>query len=379
MNMQWNETQEMLRASAREFLSENYPKKRIRDARASEQGMPEGLWTQLGQLGWLGLALPEAAGGSEMGFLDLCLLSEEMGYACIPSPFTESIAGCGLVLAETGAEPDLDSLRMLGLGESVIIPAFAGAYDNEGFLEFPRASREGDDFRIDGTHLFVPHGAIASSLLCLAQEDSSSNPALFLIPANAAGISLTALHSARDERPCRIDFTGVHAPASTLVSRGERAGILVRRARQRMDVARCFDIAGALTWVLEDTVAYARDRRQFGQPIGSFQVLQHYCADMHIMLEGLRISAYHAAWRMTEGLEADSAVATTCAFAHQVVPRFLGMAHQIHGAMGVTIEHDLYLYSTHVSAPGAVLAPLSEYLEASRGFVTAGATTSDGP
>ncbi len=376
--MQWNETQEMLRASAREFLSENYTRKSIRDARDSEQGLPENLWTHMAELGWLGLALPEVAGGSDMGFLDLCLLSEEMGYACLPSPFNESIAGCGLVLAETGAEQGLDSLRMLGLGESVIIPAFAGAYNNEGFLEFPHATRDGDGFRIDGTHLFVPHGAIASSFLCLTQEDSSSDPALFLIPADGAGISLTALHSTRDDRPCRIDFTGVHAPASALVSLGERARILVHRARQHMDVARCFDITGALTWVLEDTVAYARERRQFGQPIGSFQVLQHYCADMHIMLEGLRISAYHAAWRMSDGLDADGAVATTCAFAHQVVPRFLGMAHQVHGAMGVTIEHDLYLYSTHVSAPGAVLVPLSEYLEASLGFRPTGATTSDG-
>jgi len=111
-------------------------------------------------------------------------------------------------------------------------------------------------------------------------------------------------------------------------------------------------------------VSYAKDRKQFGQPIGSFQVLQHYCADMHVMLEGLKMGVAHAAWRLSEGLDASHDVAVACAYAHMVIPKYLGIAHQIHGAMGVTIEHDLQLYSTHAFAPARRVAAQSEYLEA---------------
>ncbi len=364
MNIRLTETQEMLRASAREFLSENCPPKTVRELRATGHGWSADLWRRFGELGWLGLALPESTGGSAMSFLDLCLLTEEMGYACVPSPFTDAVAGCGILLAEAGRQHDVETLEMLASGESVVIPAFSGSYDTDGFQGMPLVSRDGDGYSINGTHLFVRHGAAASHFLCQVQSDDDSvGPALILIPAHIVGVHLTELHSALDDRPCRIDLTGVQMPAPALVSTGSEAMDLRRHAQQRMDIARCFDNLGALTWVLEDTVAYARDRTQFGRPIGSFQILQHYCADMHIMLEGLRMSAYHAAWKMSEALDAARDTAIACGYAHQVIPRFLGLAHQIHGAMGVTLEHDLYLYSTHARAPGHGLTPLSEYLE----------------
>ena len=364
MDIQINETQEMLRASAREFLSENCPPGTIREVRKFGQGFPPGMWRQLGELGWLGLALPEAAGGSGMSFLDLCLLIEEMGYACVPSPFADVTAGSGPLLAEAGGEAHLSTIERVATGDCVLAPALDGWRDADGFQKLPDVTRDGDTLVLDGTHLFVDHGASASHFLCSAGNAASTCATMLLIvPVDIEGVRVTPLDSAFDNRPCRIDFEQARMPASALVTEGQTASPMIGRARQRMDVARCIDSVGALTWVLEDTVAYARERRQFGQPIGSFQVLQHYCADMHVMLEALRMSAYHAAWRISEGLEADRDAAIACACAHQVVPRFMGLAHQVHGAMGVTYEHDLYLYSTHVTAPGHGPAPLSEYLE----------------
>lgn len=364
MDIRINETQEMLRASAREFLSENCPPRTVREVRKSGQGLPHGMWRQLGELGWLGLALPEAAGGSGMSFLDLCLLIEEMGYACVPSPFADVTAGSGLLLAEAGGETHLSTLERVAAGDCVLAPALDGWRDAEGFQKLPEVTHSGDALVLNGTHLFVDHGASTSHFLSSARSEASTGAAmLLLVPADIEGVRVTPLDSAFDNRPCRIDFEQVRIPASALVTEGQTATPMIDRARQRMDVARCIDSVGALTWVLEDTVAYARERRQFGQPIGSFQVLQHYCADMHVTLEALRISAYHAAWRISEGLEAGRDAAIACACAHEVVPRFMGLAHQVHGAMGVTYEHDLYLYSTHVTTPGRGLAPLSEYLE----------------
>ena len=361
MKMQIDEAQEMLRASAREFLSDSFPLKKVREIRAKEGGFSADLWKQMGELGWLGLALPEAAGGSGMGLLDLCLLIEEMGHACVPSPFVEAIAGSGLLLAEAGGHADV--LQKVATGEAVVVPAFGGLDDDDGYTRLPTVREDGGKLVINGAHVFVPYGAVATHFLCLAQGDSALGKALLLVPASAKGVTVVPLQSMRDERPCRVEFSRVTLATDSLVASGDEADRLVNVTLQHMDIARCCDNAGALAWVLEDTVAYAKDRKQFGQPIGSFQVIQHCCADMHVMLEGVKMSAYHAAWKMSEGQDATRDVAIACAYAHDVIPRYVGIAHQIHGAMGVTIEHDLHLYSTRAFAPGRALAPLSAYLE----------------
>ena len=362
MKMQLEETQEMLRASAREFLSESCPLKQVREVRAHSGGFSADLWGQMAELGWMGLPLPEAAGGSGMGLLDLCLLIEEMGHACVPSPFVEAIAGSGLLLAEAGGHADV--LQKVATGEAIVIPAFGGLDDEDGHNQPPAVRKDGGKFVIDGAHLFVPYGAVATHFLCLAQGDPAPGKALLLVPASAKGVTVTPLQSMRDERPCRVDFAGVTLDAAALVSSGDEAERLLNAALRHMDLARCFDNAGALAWVLEDTITYAKDRKQFGQPLAAFQVIQHYCADMHVMLEGIRMSAYYAAWKMSEGQEATRDIAVACAYAHDVIPRYLGIAHQIHGAMGVTIEHDLHLYSTRATAPAHGFAPTSQYLDA---------------
>ena len=364
MDMQLNETQEMLRASAREFLAESCPTKKVREMRALSEGFSRDLWREMGGLGWLGLALPESAGGSDMPFLDLCLLIEELGRACLPSPFVEAVAGAAMLLAEARGHNDV--LRQVATGEAIVVPAVDGAVDDDGYRQLPEVRRGEADFVLSGCHEFVPFATSASHLLCLARSADPTEGAflmLLLVPASQAGVTILPLRSMRDERPCRVDFADVTVGPEALVASGDDAGLLVDLALQRMDVARCCDNAGALAWVLEDTVTYAKDRKQFGQPLGSFQVIQHYCADMHIMLEGVRMSAYHAAWKMSAGLEADRDAAIACAYAHDVIPRYMGIAHQVHGAMGVSQEHDLHLYSTHAFAPGRSISPLSDYLE----------------
>jgi 3-oxocholest-4-en-26-oyl-CoA dehydrogenase beta subunit len=365
MDMQLNETQQMLKTSAREFLAESAPLKQVREMRAMPAGFSPALWREMGSLGWLGLAFPEAAGGSEMPFLDLCLLIEELGHACVPSPFVDAIAGAGLVLAAAGGGLSRQVLAKVATGDALVAPAFYGAEDDEGCRTLPSARCSETGYVLEGTHLFVPYGGYATHFLCLASSATTpTETMLFLVPTVAPGVTVIRMEALRDERPSQLELNGVTLREESLLASGAAADALVRAGTMRMDIARCFDVAGALDWVLADTVAYAKDRKQFGQPIGQFQVLQHYCADMHVMLEGLRLSAYHAAWKASEGLDADRDAAIACAYAHSVVPRFLALAHQIHGAMGVSHEHDLHLYTTHAFAPGRSLAPLTDYLEA---------------
>ncbi len=365
MNTHIDEAQEMLRTSAREFLAENCPTKAVREARSGATGLSCDLWNAMAGLGWQGLALPERCGGSSMSFLDLCLLIEELGRACVPTPFVSATAGSALLLAGAAREQDVPLLKSFALGEDLIVPALWGTAGADGTTLLPTARRANSGFTLDGAHAFVPFAAAARHFVCAARMAAQPDEvALFLLPAAAPGTALTPLESVSDDRPCILELSGAQAPDSSLICSGREAATLLELARQRIDAACCCDIAGALSWVLDDTVAYAKDRKQFGQPIGAFEVLQHYCADMHVMLEGLRVSAYHAAWRLSEGLPASRDVAVACAWAQRVVPQFLSLAHQVHGAMGVTKEHDLHLYTTHAMPPGHTLLPRADYLEA---------------
>ncbi len=365
MNTRIDEAQEMLRTSAREFLAEKCPTKAVREARAGATGFSCDLWNAMAGLGWQGLALPERCGGSAMSFLDLCLLIEELGRACVPSPFVDSTAGCALLLADAGREQDIPLLKAFAAAEAVMAPALSGAPNADGNPALPFVRPAPSGFTLNGAHAFVPFAASAGHIVCAARTAADPDKvSLFLIPAGAAGTTLSPLESVGDDRPCSLELSGAEMPGSSLICSGAPARALLDLTRQRLDVARCCDIAGALSWVLDDTVAYAKDRKQFGQPIGAFEVLQHYCVDMHVMLEGLRVAAWHAAWRLSERLPASRDVAVACAWAHRVVPQFLSLAHQVHGAMGVTQEHDLHLYTTHAIPPGHALLPSSDYLEA---------------
>jgi len=362
MDVRLTETQEMLRASAQEFLTESCPTTSVREARRSEGGFSRELWRSMAELGWLGLALPERAGGSDMGFLDLCLLNEELGHACVPSPFVDTIAGCALTLAASGRE-EADRLAMaIASGDSVVVPALHGARDDQGFESLPVLSRKGNTHSLSGAAMFVPFGTSANLLLCAARSsDTTKRDYLLVISTNADGVLCSPLTSMGDQRSCEVRFDSVTVHDDAVLYEGELATEARERAIRRIEVARCCDIVGALQWVLDDTVAYAKERRQFGQPIGNFQSLQHYCADMRIMLDGLRTASYYAAWQVGEECDAEHSVAVACAYAHRVVPTIVGLAHQVHGAMGATQEHDLHLYTTHALAPSHGLAPLDEY------------------
>jgi len=362
MDVRLTETQEMLKASSREFLAESCPTTSVREARRSDAGFSRELWRSMAELGWLGLALPERAGGSDMGFLDLCLLTEELGRACVPSPFVDTIAGCALALTTSGRE-EADRLAMtIAEGDSIVVPALHGARDNQGFESLPVLSRKGDTYSLTGTTMFVPFASAASLLLCAARSaDAPERDYLLVIPANAEGVLCSPLTSMGDQRPGEVRFDSATVHDDAVLYEGQVATEARERAIRRTEVARCCDIVGALQWVLDDTVAYAKERRQFGQPIGNFQSLQHYCADMRIMLDGLRTASYYAAWQAGEECDAERSVAVACAYAHKVVPTIVGLAHQIHGAMGATQEHDLHLYTTRALAPSHGLAPLDEY------------------
>lgn len=362
MDIRFSETQEMLRTSAREFLAENSPASLAREMRDDPTGYSTTLWSALADLGWTGLCLPETHGGSGMSLLDFCLLQEELGRACTPTPFIPTTAAA-VAIAEFGSDAQRsDLLPRVARGEAVVVAAMECRRDAEGVEEPVSATPKGDGFVLAGTVDFVPWANSAEAVLCPVSVDAKGQRRLMLVRTDVPGISLSPLRNAAGpHRLWRMELDSVSVERDAVLPGGDEQAI--EFTRTVLDAAHCCDMVGALTYVLEATVGYANERRQFGRSIGSFQVIQHYCADMHVMLEGLRMSAYKAAWSLDKHTSISRDVAISSAYAHEVVPRILNLAHQVHGAMGVTYEHDLHLYTTRAMPPAHDLLPLAVALE----------------
>ena len=351
MDLGLNEIQQMLKNSAREFLAQESPLTLVREMEGEERGYTDELWRQLAGLGWTGVAFPEQYGGTGGDFLDLAVLLEETGRALLPGPFFATVVLGGLTVLDAGtAAQKQEILPGLCSGQLLLTLALTEAsatYEPWGIAT--TATREGGAFRIDGAKLFVPQAHTADRLLVAARTTESADPAqgitLFLIPANAAGLTINPLATISADRQCEVILAGVQAPAAAVLGAVDGGWPLIQRALQRAVAGQCLEMLGGAAAVLEMTVEYAKQRAQFGRPVGTFQAVQHHCANMATDVEGCRHIAYQAAWKIASGEPAEREVAMAKAWVSSAYQRVCNLAHQCHGAIGFTKEHDLQLYT----------------------------------
>ena len=357
MNLALTEEQEMLRKTSRDFLSEKCSKKFLKQMEEGETGYSEDLWQEMAELGWMGLAFPGKYGGGDMSFLDLAVLLEEMGRACLPGPFFSSVVLGGLSILDIGNEEQKQEyLPELIRGEKIFTLALTepGYHNHDASSVTVEATRDDSNYVISGTKLFVPDAHIAHYLLCVAKTKPRSGITIFLADAKSPGIKYAILKTIAGDKLCEVVFDQVPLPAANILGRLNQGRSAVQRIMQRAAVGKCCEMVGIVQRVLEMTVDYAKERKQFDRPIGSFQVIQHYCADMATDVDGARFSTYQAAWMLSEGLPCTKEVAVAKAWVGQASQRVFALAHQIHGAIGVTIEHELHYYTRR--AKGAELA-----------------------
>ncbi|MGD9115676.1 MAG: acyl-CoA dehydrogenase family protein [Dehalococcoidia bacterium] len=350
MQLALSEEQEMLRTMARDFLTDKLPKATVKEMEESEAGYTPELWQEMAGLGWMGLALPDKYGGSDMSFLDLAVLIEEMGRACLPGPYFSSVVLSGFTILDVGSEEQKAAyLPKIASGEQIFTLALTEAsasYEADGIET--KAAAEGDSYVISGTKLFVPDANVADYMLVVAKTDKGFS--IFIVDAKSDGISHTVLKTIAEDKLCEVVFDKVKVPKANLLGEADKGWEEVERIIQRAAVAKCCEMVGCIQQALDMTVEYTKDRKQYGKPIGSFQVIQHYCADMATDVESTRLSAYKAAWMLSEGLPCREEVAVAKAFAGEACQRVMALAHQIHGAIGVTIDHDLQYYTRRAKA-----------------------------
>jgi alkylation response protein AidB-like acyl-CoA dehydrogenase len=356
MEFTLNEEQEMLKTSVRDFLTTKCPKTYVKQMEADDAGYTKELWKEMAGLGWQGLALPEKYGGSGMKLLDLALLVEEIGRACLPGPFFSTVILGALTLSDFGSEAQKHKY-LPGVAAGNSIATFAITEKDARFeakcIQM-KAVKTGTGYSLNGTKLFVSDAHIADWMLVAARTEEGKNPedgiTVFIVDAKTPGISTTLLKTMAHDKLCEVEFKDVHIPAENIVGEAGKGWAIVTNTVERAAIVKCCDSVGVMQRAFEMTLDYAKDRKQFGKIIGSFQVLQHYLSDIFQDCEGSRFASYHAAWRMSEGKSSLKETAAAKVFTSDAFERIVTKAHQIHGAVGVTIDHDLHFYTTRGKA-----------------------------
>jgi alkylation response protein AidB-like acyl-CoA dehydrogenase len=366
MKLTLTEEQEMLRKTARDFLTDKCSKKFVKQMEGSETGYSRELWQEMAELGWMGLAFPEKYGGGDMSFLDLAVLLEEMGRACLPGPFFSAVVLGGLSILDVGNEEQKQEyLPKLVRGEEIFTLALTepGYHNYDASSVTVEAIHDDSNYIISGTKLFVPDAHIADYLLCVARTKPKDGITIFLADAKNPRIQYTVLKTIAGDKLCEVVFDRMPVPKANILGRLNQGWSTVQKIIERAAVGKCCEMVGNIQRVLEMTVDYAKERKQFDRPIGSFQAIQHYCADMATNVDSARFSTYQAAWMLSEGLPCTKEVAIAKAWIGEASQRVFALAHQIHGAIGVTIEHDLHYYTRRAKAAELAFGDANFYQE----------------
>jgi alkylation response protein AidB-like acyl-CoA dehydrogenase len=366
MKLTLSEEQEMLKKTARDFLTEKCSKKFVKQMEESETGYSRQLWQEMTGLGWVGLAFPGKYGGGDMSFLDLAVLLEEMGRACLPGPFFSTVILGGLPIMDCGTEDQKQEyLPELIRGDKIFTLALTepGFHNYDASSVTTEAVPDNGGYIIRGTKLFVPDAHIADHLLCLARAKPEDGATMFVTDAQNPKIKCTVLKTMTGDKLCEVVLDQVSVPRGSILGRSTLGWSAVQRIIERAAVGKCCEILGNIQRVLEITVDYAKERKQFGRPIGSFQVIQHYCADMATDVDGARFCTYQAAWMLSEGLACAREVAIAKAWIGEAAERVFALAHQIHGAIGATIEHELHYYTRRAKAAELAFGDADFYRE----------------
>jgi alkylation response protein AidB-like acyl-CoA dehydrogenase len=342
-----SEEESLLQSAARRFLASECPVELVREYRhRAGSELPAGLWSRMAELGWLSL-------WRDAGLQVAAVLLEELGAAAAPVPYLEAAVLAPAILESLDASGE--SASAPAGGPRMIVPAlkepgsswFAPtasrllqprqAWGEPSASPFLAGQKEALPWAGAATHLLWPASIESES------ADGSGQPAWFLLETGAAGLVLEGSETVAEELVYRAEARGVSARPAL----GSKAG-LMERVMAIAAVAQAAEITGLCRTMTERTVEYAKDRRQFGVAIGSFQAVQHRCVEMATDLEGMRLLVRQAAWLIDQDLPAQPQASLAKAFASEGARRTIYHGHQVHGAVGFIREHDLYLYSSRL-------------------------------
>ena len=371
MNFAFNEEQEELRRQARMFLDKHSSSERVRAAMQLERGYEEDVWRRIGgELGWTAITIPEAHGGLGLGYVELVALFEETGRALLCSPLFSTVAlGTNALLAAGDSERAAELLPSIAAGETTATLAYT---EQSGSLDpaavSATARRDGEEYVLDGAKAFVLDGHCADWLIVAARAPGSEGEegiSLFALPGETPGVTRRLLPTMDQTRKlAEVLLKGVRLPASARLGGDGSAWPAISRTLDLAAIALAAEQVGGAQRCLDMTVEYAKDRKQFGRPIGSFQAIKHKCADMLLKVESARSAAYYAGWAATVGEPDVPAVASLAkAYCSDAYFHCAAEAIQIHGGVGFTWEYDVHLHFKRARSTETFLGSPSHHRE----------------
>ncbi|MBC9731755.1 acyl-CoA dehydrogenase family protein [Nocardioides marmotae] len=327
---------------AARILTDRATPERMRAVEQAGDRFDRDLWRDLGEAGLLGLALPEEHGGAGLGILELCRVLVEVGRTVTPVPLAFHGPAARL-LAEHGS-PEQQAVWLPGAATGSSVLSAAVAEDRSFAPERPTtvASADGSGWLLTGAKAVVPAGAYADLLLVPA--DTPDGVGVFLVRPDDAGVTLTPQRFTDGDSVARLELDGAPLAADRLL--GPPDGSVDRRLRQLLVLAAAAEQLGVTEGALALTASYAKVREQFGRPIGTFQAVSQRLADGYIDVLGQRLTLWHAAWRLAEGLPAETEVAIAKLWAADAGHRLAHTTIHVHGGVGIDLDGEAHRYFT---------------------------------
>jgi len=347
MDLGLSEEQELLKNAARDFLEKECPESLVREMEDDEKGYSPSLWKQMAEQGWQGLLIPENLGGAGFGYLDLIILIEEFGRALVPGPFISTQVGGVLPLLEGGTdEQKKQYLPQIASGNAIWTLAYtepSARFDTQGVsLE---VKEDGNDVVLNGTKLFIRDANVADFFTVVGRKPGTKGDdgiTLVIVDAKAAGISQTQLKTIAADKQAEVKFANVKVSKANVIPGGAAT---LKKVQRKATVLECAYLVGLAQMDFDVSVQYAKDRIQFGRPIGSFQAIQHKAADMVTDVDGARFITYRAAWSVDQDeADADTNMHMAKAWCSEATRRVVAHGQQIHGGIGFTKDYKVQLY-----------------------------------
>jgi len=344
MDFSFTEEQEATRDLARQILSDRVTQVRLKAVEAEGSGFDRDTWGELAKAGLLGVALPERAGGSGLGFVALCGLLEEVGRAVAPVPVLASVVLGALPVAEFGTDAQCDALLPgVASGDTVLTAALVepGA---EPARPTTTATADGDGWRLDGEKSCVPAGLVADRVLVPATVSGEGGVVVLVVDPASDGVTRERQDTTTGIPEARFTFDGARVVSTEVLGEAGSGAAIAEWIVERATAALCAVATGVCEAALRMTAEYTKTREQFERPIATFQAVGQRAADAFIDTEAVRLTALQAAWRIEEGLPAAAEVAVAKFWAAEGGQRVVHAAQHLHGGIGVDRDYPLHRY-----------------------------------
>ena len=353
MDFNFSEDQNAIRELAYQIFTDRASDEFLLEFSRIDDTYDEVLWQTLAEQGLLGVAVPESAGGTGLGLIELCLVLEEQGRRVAPSPVYASLVLGGLPIAQFGSEEQQQRyLQPLAAGDAKFSAAIAEVGMNVAVASRATVTREAEGWVLNGEKAVVPDGAVADFILVPA-ETSDGQQTVFIIDTHTPGVSVQAVAiGLSGECAAHLTLENVTVGDDVVLGATGQGEEILEWLEQHANIGHCALQVGITEEAMKRTAAFLGERKQFGVPLGTFQALAMRMADSYIDVEGIRSTYWLALWRLSEGLDARAEVRVAKWWACDAAHRIVCSSQHLHGGIGSDVEypiHRFYLMAKQIS------------------------------